>query len=250
MVKICSSCGTRMADDQSLFCNKCGYPFPQTQPKRTEVPQQREPPVSRVPANTSGRMHRNVQTSGKRPGVKNTGRSGLLPFKTLIGRDYLKLIYIVGAALIILVSLMGISAGFSKTETGAANASFTNTTALLKDPPSSPLFWIGFLILGNLIWRIFCELAAIIFLIYDIIRTGGETIPDDDERPEYDEEGIAGYDDKENGEIVKCPYCSKIVPLDQLRGCDVCGVQGCRNCIRIMGLLKKKMTCKDCFDNK
>ena len=249
MVKICSSCGTRAADDQSLFCNKCGCPFPQTQPKRTAVPQQREPPVSRVPANASGRMPRQVQTSGKRPGFKNTGRSGSLPFKRLIGRDYLRLIYIVGAALIILVSLLGISAGFSKTETGAANASFTNTTALMEDPPTSPLFWIGFLIFGNLIWRIFCELAAVIFLIYDTIRTGGETSPDD-ERPEYDEEGTAGYDEEENGEIVECPHCSKLVPVNQLRECEVCGVQGCSNCIRIMGLLKKKMACKDCFDNK
>lgn len=249
MVKMCSSCGTRAADDQSLFCNKCGYPFPQTQPKRSAVAQQREPQVSAVPRNASGGMSRQAQSSKRKPGLKKTCRNGSLPFKTLITRDYLRLIYIAGAIAIILVSLLGISAGFSKTGTEAANVSFINTTALAENPSASPLFWIGFLIFGNLIWRIFCELAAVVFLMYDTISGRGETGPDD-EIPEYGEEGTAGYGEEENGEFVECPHCSKLVPSDQLRECEDCGVQGCRNCIRMMGLLKKTMTCKDCFEKK
>jgi hypothetical protein len=191
MVKICSSCGKRTGDDQSLFCNKCGYPFPQTQPKRSAVPQQREPLVSGVPTNAAGGVPRQARTSKINPGHKKTGRSGSLPFKTLIARDYLRLIYIVGAVVIILVSLLGISAGFSKTGTGAANESFINVTSLAENPSTSPLFWIGVLIFGNLIWRIFCELAAVVFWMYDIISCGGKTSPDD-ETPEYGEEGAMG----------------------------------------------------------
>ena len=249
MVKICSSCGTRADDDQSLFCNKCGYPFPQTQPKRSAVPQQRDPQVSGVPTNAAGGVPRQARTSGRKPGHKKTGRNGSLPFKTLITRDYLRLIYIVGAVAIILVSLLGISAGFSKPGTGAANESFINATSLVENPSASPLFWIGVLIFGNLIWRIFCELAAVVFRMYDTISSGGETGPVD-ETPEYGEEGTAGYGPEEEGEFVECPHCSKLVPADQLRECEDCGVQGCSNCIRVMGLLKKTMTCKDCFEGK
>ena len=31
MAKVCPSCGTQAADDQSRFCNKCGAPFPEDQ---------------------------------------------------------------------------------------------------------------------------------------------------------------------------------------------------------------------------
>lgn len=194
-------------------------------------------------------MSRQVRTTGRRPGNKKTGRTGPLPFKTLVTGKYLRLIYIAGAIVIILVSLLGINASFSKTGSGAATISFTNTTALMENPSASPLFWIGFLIFSNLIWRIFCELAAVIFLMYDTISSGGKTSPDDD-TPEYSDDEEAGYDGEENGEYVECPHCLKIVPEDQLRVCEVCGVQGCSNCIRMMGLLKKKMTCKECFKNK
>ncbi len=249
MVKICSSCKTRTADDQSLFCNKCGCPFPQPQPKRSAVPQQREPEAAAVPRNASIGMPRQERTAGRRPAQQNTGRSGALPFKKLITRDYLRLIYILGAIVIILVSLLGISAGFSKTGTGAANASFVNTTALVENPSASPLFWIGFLIFGSVIWRIFCELAAVIFLMYDMVDSGGKTDPDNDTL-EYGEVGAAEYEAGEDREYVECPHCSKIVPADQVRECEVCGVQGCSNCIRVMGLLKKKMMCRECFEGK
>ncbi|MFA4848139.1 MAG: DUF4282 domain-containing protein [Methanoregula sp.] len=248
MVKICSSCGTRTADDQARFCNKCGCPFPQPPPEISTVPQQRQPPVSAVSRNTPGSMPRQARTTGKRSGNKKTGRTGPLPFKTLVTGKYLRLIYLAGAIVIILVSLLGINAGFSKTGSGAATISFTNTTALVENPSTSPLFWIGLLIFGNLVWRIFCELAAMVFRIYDTIRCAEEAGPDD--APEYHKEEASGYGAEEGGEYVECPHCSKIVPADQVRECEVCGVQGCSSCIRLMGLLKKKMTCRECFDNK
>jgi uncharacterized membrane protein YvbJ len=142
MVKMCSSCGTRTADNQSLFCNKCGCPFPQPQPKRSLVPQQRENQAAAVPGNPSGGMARQAQTSQRRPAPKKTGGNGSLPFKKLITGDYLRLIYILGAIVIILVSLLGISAGFSKPGTEVANESFVNTTALAVNPTASPLFWM------------------------------------------------------------------------------------------------------------
>lgn len=249
MVKICNSCGAQTVDDKSLFCNKCGCPFPQTPPKKSAVSQQKQPQVSAVPKDASGGMPRQVRTTRRSPGLKKTGRGGSLPFKRLIARDYIRLIYIAGAIVIILVSLLGISNGFSKTGTEAVNASFTNTTTLVENPSASPLFWIGFLIFANLIWRIFCELVAVIFRMYDTISSGGKRSPGDD-TPEYSDEEEAGYDGEGNGEYIECPHCLKIVPEDQLRVCEVCGVQGCSNCIRMMGLLKKKMTCKECFENK
>jgi len=240
MVKICPSCGTRAVDDQSLFCNKCGYPFPKEAPEKpvvvsrtaprtpgvTEYPPVGELPPSRAP--------------GKKPQQKKTGRTVKAPFKKFITRKYIRPIYFLGAIAIILVSLLGISAGFSTTGPNAANLSFTNTTALVENPSASPLFWIGFLILGSLVWRIFCELAAVVFRIYDAI-SGEEGALVEGGAQEYGEDWAEG--------MVECPRCGKVVPSDQLRECEHCGVQGCSNCIRMMGLVRKTRTCKDCFEN-
>lgn len=249
MVKICTSCGTRTADDEALFCNKCGCPFPKIQPKRSAVPQQREPTVPVVPRNPPGGMVRQVRPPVRRPGPQRTGRSDPLPFKKFFARDHIRLIYLVGAVAVILVSLLGISTVLSKTGAVTPVESFTNTTALVESPSASPLFWIGFLIFGSLIWRIFCEMAAVICRTPDTIGGGGESGPVDEE-PDYFEEEAGGYRAEETGEFVECPHCSKIVTADQVRECEICGVQGCSNCIRMMGLLKKKMTCKECFEKK
>jgi hypothetical protein len=89
----------------------------------------------------------------------------------------------------------------------------------------------------------------VVFWLYDAVSSGGETDPGK-ETPEYGEDVAAGYDAEEDGEYVECPHCAKVVPADQVRECEVCEVQGCSNCIRVMGLLKKKMTCRECFDSK
>ncbi|MDO9327090.1 MAG: DUF4282 domain-containing protein [Methanoregula sp.] len=201
-----------------------------------------------VPRNAPGGMVRQARPPVKKTAPRRTDRSTPLPFKKIIARDHIRLIYILGAIAIILVSLLGISTGFSNTGTAAANESFTNTTALVQNPSSSPLFWIGFLIFASLIWRIFCEMAAMVCRTPDTISCGRESGPED-EGPEYFEEET-GYRAEEDGEFVECPHCSKIIAPDQVRECEVCGVQGCSNCIRIMGLLKKKMTCKQCFERK
>jgi ribosomal protein L37E len=239
MVKICPSCGTRAVDDQSLFCNKCGYPFPKDPPKNTGTvtragtrplgPPVFPPSVERPPARASVR----------RPQQKKTGRGGRPPFRRFIARN-IRLIYWLGAIGIVLVSLLGITAVFSTAGTEALNQSFTNTTALVQTPAVSPLFWIVFLIFGSLVWRIFCELVAAVFRIYDALSEGSESLEND-----------ALEDGKEWAEgMVECPRCGKVVPADQLRECEHCGVQGCSNCIRMMGLVRKTMTCKDCFENK
>jgi hypothetical protein len=164
----------------------------------------------------------------------------MLPFRKFIARKYLRLIYFLGAIAIILVSLLGIITIFSATGAEGASLALTNSTALVEKPSASPLFWIGFLIFGSLVWRIFCEMAAAVFRIYDALEESGDGLP------EEEAEDGAGWAEG----MVQCPRCGKIVAADQLKGCDHCGVQGCSNCIRKMGLVRKTLTCKDCFDNK
>jgi len=173
------------------------------------------------------------------PSQKKTGRAA--PFRKFIAGKYIRSIYILGAIAIILISLLGISAGFSSDGTNGANLSLTNTTALVENPSASPLFWIGFLIFGSLIWRIFCELVAAVFRIYDAISEDEDT-PAEDDASGYG--GAAGAED-----LVRCPRCGNVVPTSELRECEHCGVQGCSNCIRMMGLVRKTMTCKECFEN-
>jgi hypothetical protein len=110
----------------------------------------------------------------------------------------------------------------------------------VQNPSASPLFWIGFLLFGSLLWRIFCELVAAVFRIYDALEEGGDGLPDEDA-----EDGAGWAEGR-----VQCPRCGKVVAADQLRECDHCGVQGCNNCIRMMGLVRKTLTCKDCFEGK
>ena len=154
-----------------------------------------------------------------------------------------------GAFAIILVSLLGISAGFSKPVTGTPTESFTNTTALVANPSASPLFWIGLLIFGSLNRRIFCETAAVICRTQDTVSCGGESGPDT-VGPEFFEEEAGGYHAEEDGEFAECLHCAKIISPDQVLECEICGVQGCSYCIRIMGQVSKKMTCRECFEKK
>lgn len=238
MAKICPSCRYHEPDNQALYCNKCGYPFPQNLPER---------PEATAPAG------RPVRAAVRHPRRKNTGASGFLSFDTLITANYLNLIYILGAVMIVLVSLMGIAGMFAKpvktTAAAAVNTSFFNTSSLAQDPAASPLFWIGFIGIGNVLWRMFCELFAVVSRVHGTPGYGGGPEPEY-ETMEYDETEVAGYDSERSGQMVECPRCRKIVPVEDLRECEHCGVQGCSSCIRMMGLLKKTMTCRECFEAK
>lgn len=220
---------------QALYCNKCGYPFPQNQPKR---------PLAAIPAG------RQASRAGNRSEYKKSGWGDFFSFKTLITENYLTLIYILGAGMIVLGSLMGLAGMFGKNTAGNANTSITNTTAIATNPAGSPLFWIGFLIVGSVLWRMFCELFAI------WSRGYGDHHPVDGDTPEYGYEESPGMttaaalDMAESGQMVECPKCHKIVAVEDVRECEHCGVPGCSNCIRMMGLLKKTMTCRECFEAK
>jgi len=237
MSKTCPSCGYPEPDTQALYCNKCGYPFPQNQPRR---------PVAAAPA------ARPVQRTAKKPVQRSAGGGGFLSFGTLITENHLKLIYILGAVLIVLVSVMGIAGMFSKpVEKGAekTNTSLIDTKALAEYPAGSPLFWIGFLVIGGILWRMFCELFALL--------SRGQSTPHhpdeeayEEELEEYAEEHIAAPGGAGSGQMVECPKCRKIVPVEDLRVCEHCGIQGCSSCIRMMGLLKKTLTCRECFEAK
>jgi|WetSurMetagenome_2_1015567.scaffolds.fasta_scaffold37107_3 hypothetical protein len=236
MIRTCPSCGYRTADDQTQYCNKCGYPLQDAAPapqatRAAPARAIRTPPAS--PARPEPRP----------PRQKKGG--GTMPFGNLIARKYLKAIYFLGAIAIVVIALLGISAGFSSTGSGAAIKAFTNTTALVATPTASPLFWIGVLVFGSLVWRIFCELVAMVFWMYNAITEEEGAAPADTYGEDAAGPGPEGWE-----EDVPCPRCGKIVPASELRECEHCGVQGCSSCIRMMGLLKKTMTCKDCFENK
>lgn len=237
MSKTCPSCGYPEPDNQALYCNKCGYPFPRNQPQR---------PAAAAPAALP------VHRTAKRPVHRNPGGGGFLSFGTLITENHLKLIYILGAVLIVLVSVMGIAGMFSKpVEKGAekTNSSLIDTKAIAEYPAGSPLFWIGFLVIGSILWRMFCELFALLSREYSTPHHPDE-VAYEEEPEEYAEEHIAAPGGAGSGQMVECPKCHKIVAIEDLRECEHCGVQGCSNCIRMMGLLKKTMTCRECFEAK
>jgi hypothetical protein len=234
MVKICPSCGYQEADNQALYCNKCGRPFPQ-EPRKVVVTAQASHPAPRAI---------------KRPGQKKIDPAAFLSFDLLITGEYLRLIYILGAVAIILVSFMGIAGLFAEPAAAGANLSITNTTALARDPAGSPLVWIGFLVFASVLWRMFCELFAMLSRTPDVRGHGGEIAPDYETEPAVEAEWAAVPGNDVTTQYTECPKCRKIVPVNELRECEHCGVQGCSTCIRSMGLLKKTLTCRECFEAK
>jgi hypothetical protein len=180
---------------------------------------------------------------------KKTGGGGFLSFGSLITENHLRLIYILGAAMIVFVALMGITGGFAKKGAIPENMSFANTTAAVQEPASSTLFWAGFLVIGSVLWRMFCELFAVLSRAHGAPQPDDEAAYDED-MAEYDSRDIAAPGGAGSGQMVECPKCHKIVGVEDLRVCEHCGVQGCSNCIRMMGLLKKTMTCRECFEGE
>ncbi len=231
----CPSCGYQESDNQALYCNKCGCPFPQT-PRNVVV--------------ATAPVGHPAPRAVKRPELKITSPAGFLSFDLLITGEYLSVIYILGAVVIILVSIMGIAGMFAEPAAAGANLSVTNTTAIAGDPAGSPLFWIGFLVFGSVLWRMFCELFVMLSRVPDVRGYGGETAPDYETESAGEAEWAAVPGDEVPTQYAECPKCRKIVPVDQLRECEHCGVHGCSTCIRSMGLLKKTLTCRECFEAK
>ena len=66
--------------------------------------------------------------------------------------------------------------------------SLTNTTAIAEYPAGSPLFWIGFLVIGSILWRMFCELFAMLSRGHSAARSRGRGPEYEDETEEYGEE--------------------------------------------------------------
>jgi hypothetical protein len=145
------------------------------------------------------------------------------------------LLYVLGAVTITLVSLISI--------TGGTALPFVNATAPVTPPETpSPVFWLGILVVGNIAWRIACEAVVSIVRARDPPEHGEE-----EETPEGREFHPA--DEEENPGPVVCPHCGSTVQQDQIRKCENCGVVGCERCIKLTGLVRKKMTCKACFES-
>ena len=268
MARICPNCGRPAIDEQSQFCNKCGSPFSEDQPKKVVVrttprlvdsppvtpappapPSQPvpEPPVVQQPATT---VRPNVRVPPKRPARAASPQSPILPFGKYIARDFIKPVYWIGVIAILLVVFSGISAEFAKTD--AATEAATETESDASDGAllsAIPLFWIGVMVIANLFWRVLCETSAMVFALSDApaATINGPGV----EQDWLSEEEIPGYSGGgATDEMIACPRCGKIVPAEELETCDICGVQGCSSCVRKMGLLKSKWICRDCFEKK
>lgn len=272
MVRTCPSCGRQAIDDQSQFCNKCGAPLPQDQPKKILVrttprlaetppadlqPPVRSPvaespaPVSRAPAAPPSRIPADplqVRAPVKRPVQKNLPRRTPLPFRKFIAKDYLRGIYWLGVIAILLIVFSGITT--SPTTSATTSDSSTDTATKASDDllAGIPLFWIGIFLFVNLLWRAVCEMAAVQFALYDsatsplmVLNTAHDSLFEDE---------MAGSEGAGADEYVECPRCGKVVAASELRTCAHCGVQGCSSCIRMMGLVKKTLTCRDCYERK
>jgi hypothetical protein len=274
MARTCPNCGTKAIDDQSAFCNKCGTPFPADPPKKVvvrttprlaetppppqqplaplppveETPVARQPRPASPPARSLADLPR-VRAPQRRPAREKTVKGGFFNFGTLITQKFIRLIYIAGMIAIILISLMGILSAFSQpaastaTEAGAVNA-----TASGHDSTTSLISWVIFLVIGNIFWRILCEMAFVLFSMNDSLNAIKDSLAGDQDALLQD--GPLAYDGGRPDEFVDCPRCGKVVPAGELRTCEHCGVQGCSSCIRQMGLLKKTLTCKDCYQRK
>lgn len=167
--------------------------------------------------------------------------------------------YWVGVIAILLIVFSGITADMAKsgktadtsTGTGAEDSgdSPDETAATPKGDllAGIPLFWIGVLVIANLAWRVLCEIAAAVHSGSLPSSSPGENLLDN--RMEIPPaEPMPGPAD--TGGYAECPRCGKNVPVTELKKCEICGTEGCTSCIRLMGLVRKKWTCRDCFEKK
>jgi len=240
MSKTCPSCGYRETDMQAMYCNKCGYPFPPSQQRRAAAAAPAPSAAGRRPAAAPRALKRTPRQGGRASGS----------FGPLITENHLKLIYLAGAVLILLVAILGIAGMYGKAETPGANMSVTNLTAVADKPAASPLFWIGFLLAGSILWRMFCEMFVLLSRTQGQASHGGFEEEEDEDSGEYAGDETEGGGEAYEGTMVECPKCHRIVPTDDLRECEHCGIQGCSTCIRSMGFLKKTLTCRECYEGQ
>jgi hypothetical protein len=171
----------------------------------------------------------------------------LAPALKLLVAKRIRLFYWLGVIAIILVVFAGITTK-TATTAGEAAASEDAAKAATDALAGIPLFWIGTFIFAVLLWRAVCEVCAVQAALCDAppsATTSAGPAPD-----ELYEDELPGTWDGGSGASVQCPRCGKVVASSELRSCDHCGVQGCSSCIRLMGLVRKKWTCKDCFEKK
>ena len=258
MARTCPNCGRQAIDDQSQFCNKCGAPFPQDQPKKVIVrteprlvttppppPLSPPPPVAEPPAP----RRPGVRAPAKKPVPEQKTKGGFLRFETFITRDFIRFIYLAGVIAILLISLLGIMSGFSKpASSDAESGTAVNATASGQDSTTSLIIWAGFLIFGNLFWRVLCEMLVVLFVVNDSLLAIKRSLAREHDSRLEDE--MPDYDIRKDDEFVECAHCGKVVAHSELRTCSHCGVQGCSSCIRMMGLIKKTLTCRDCYQRK
>jgi hypothetical protein len=180
---------------------------------------------------------------------EKTGRGGFFNFGTLITKKFIRLIYIAGMIAIILISLIGIISAFSQPSvSNVAEGSAVNTTASSNDSTTSLISWVIFLVIGNVFWRILCEMAFVLFAMNDSLNAIKDSLAGNQDTLLHD--GTPAYDGGQTDEFVDCPRCGKVIAAGELRTCEHCGVQGCSSCIRLMGLVRKTLTCKDCYQRK
>jgi hypothetical protein len=136
-----------------------------------------------------------------------------LTFRKLITTPFITIIYLLGAIFITLLALSTIGEGYR------APSYFGIDIGRI-------YVYSGFfmLIVGNLLWRVFCELIIVQFRIHDelvsinnkIASTGGEIL-----KPPYMERASGG---KPPSGVIKCPYCGSEIPSVSRR-CPICGLE-------------------------
>jgi hypothetical protein len=242
MAKTCPSCGNQALDNEALFCNKCGYRIPEAPPRRTIIANPAGSRPADPPAHSPPVIRRAAGPDRKKPEREGGSLKKFLQFNSFITDRHMPLLYIIGALTITLVSLISI--------TGGTALPFTNTTVSATTPQNtpSPVLWIGILILGNIVWRIACEVFVVLFRIHDSLAPSEQGLVPEEVGGSSGED-LDSQEDTAT-EYVECPHCSSTVLRDQIRECESCGVVGCERCIRLTGLIRKKMICKACFENK
>lgn len=264
MARICPQCGSQAIDDQSQFCNKCGTSFPEektmkifvrTMPRTPGVspaPVQQPPPqeapeprtTQAIPARPPADSIR-IRVPAK-PAPAQPKPAMVLPFRKFIARDFIRLVYWIGVIAILLVVVSGILADTAKKSTAAGTSAEIPGASSGDILAGLPLFWIGMLLISNFFWRVLCETSAIQFALYSsLVHAENPPGPVQDSLYEDGMPGDAGGD-----EFIDCPRCGKVVHPRDIRACSHCGVQGCSSCIRMTGLVRKMLTCRDCYQGK
>lgn len=241
MAERCPNCGNAALDENSLFCNKCGLRLPESPPKVVVSPARR---TAVVPAPPSAVVRRMAAPSPSGYEPEGSPLKRILRFDALVTKKFVPVIYVIGAFAITLLALLSLIGGSS----AATTTTKTATAAASSSDTSSFVFWILVLVVGNIVWRFACEAAAATFRIHD-------SLGHPDEIPDLTDPIDTGYSpgmavpEPAPVEQVKCPHCSSIVSSDQLRECEYCGVTGCERCIKTVGLVKKHLSCRDCFES-